>query len=325
MTTPITYNADNLRPAKIRTFYFIGVTTSGSSIRKVFPEWAQALQLGNVELVGIDLPLHADPLDYRRVAEFIKNDPLSLGALVTTHKIDMFHAARDIFDHIDPLAELMDEISCLSKRDGELWAHAKDPYSSGFALDAFIPQGHWSQFPDAQAFILGAGGSAVAISWYLTRNQRGMEVPAAIVVTNRSPARLETLRSTYEAAGSSVPLHTVLAPTPALNDAALASSPAGSVVINATGLGKDAPGSPLTNEAVFPTSSLVWDLNYRGDLLFLDQARAQETSGDLTVVDGWEYFLHGWTQVIAEVFHIEIPTSGPIFENLSAIAASTRS
>jgi len=24
------------------------------------------------------------------------------------------------------------------------------------------------------------------------------------------------------------------------------------------------------------------------------------------VEDGWTYFIHGWTQVIAEVFHIDI-------------------
>ncbi|MFC4225101.1 shikimate dehydrogenase family protein [Lysinibacter cavernae] len=325
MTTPLTYRFDTLQPAEKPTLYFIGVTTAGSSIRQVFPQWADALGLRNVQLVGIDLPLHADPEEYRRVTEFIKADPLSLGALVTTHKIDMFHAAKDLFDRIDPLAELMDEISCISKRDGELWVHAKDPISSGFALEAFIPESHWSEHPEAQAFILGAGGSAVAISWYLTRAERGAEVPAGIVVTNRSPKRLEMLQDIYAAAGAKTPLTTVLAPSPELNDAALSRVPAGSVVINATGLGKDAPGSPLTDAAVFPQGSIAWDLNYRGDLVFLDQARTQSADRNVTVVDGWDYFLHGWTQVIAEVFHITIPTSGPEFERLSAIAASTRS
>ena len=40
--------------------------------------------------------------------------------------------------------------------------------------------------------------------------------------------------------------------------------------------------------------------------------------------DGWTYFLHGWTQVVAEVFDVEIPTSGPGFDALSDIAAGTR-
>jgi hypothetical protein len=36
------------------------------------------------------------------------------------------------------------------------------------------------------------------------------------------------------------------------------------------------------------------------------------------------YFLHGWTRVIAEVFSIEIPTSGPVFDELSRLADQAR-
>ena len=51
-----------------------------------------------------------------------------------------------------------------------------------------------------------------------------------------------------------------------------------------------------------PERGIVWDLNYRGDLVFLDQARRQQAARHLQIEDGWTYFLHGWTQVIAEVF-----------------------
>ena len=97
-----------------------------------------------------------------------------------------------------------------------------------------------------------------------------------------------------------------------------------SLVINATGLGKDAPGSPLSDAADWPQDGYAWDLNYRGDLRFLDQARAAAARRNLRIEDGWVYFLHGWTQVIAEVFEITIPTSGPVFDRLSDIAASVR-
>src|SRR5262245_7789263 len=103
-----------LFPAAEPTIYFVGVTTGQSSILKVFPRWAEMLGLGKCRIVGIDLPLHAPAEDYRRVAHFIKDDALSLGALVTTHKIDMFGACRDLFDEIDPLAKMMGELSCLS-------------------------------------------------------------------------------------------------------------------------------------------------------------------------------------------------------------------
>jgi hypothetical protein len=59
-------------------------------------------------------------------------------------------------------------------------------------------------------------------------------------------------------------------------------------------------------------------------LVFLDQAKAQQKSKNLQIEDGWIYFIHGWTRVIAEVFHIEIPTHGPVFNELSNIASSTR-
>ena len=91
------------------TMYFIGVTTGKSSIMNVFPRWAEALGIdavppaaGDTVLKGIDLEIHGPPEDYRHVVEFIKNDPLSLGALVTTHKIDLLTAARDGFDELDP-------------------------------------------------------------------------------------------------------------------------------------------------------------------------------------------------------------------------------
>jgi shikimate 5-dehydrogenase len=95
-------------------------------------------------------------------------------------------------------------------------------------------------------------------------------------------------------------------------------------VINATGLGKDAPGSPFTDAVRFPRDSIAWDLNYRGNLVFLEQARAQQAQERLQIEDGWIYFIHGWTQVIAEVFHQEIPTQGPAFDALARIAAESR-
>ena len=100
------------------------------------------------------------------------------------------------------------------------------------------------------------------------------------------------------------------------NDTEVAGLPDASVVVNATGLGKDRPGSPLGAAARFPRDGIAWDFNYRGELVFLEQARA----ASVRAVDGWHYFIHGWTRVIAEVFAIDIPTAGPEFERLSEIA-----
>ena len=174
-----TFHYDTLEPASKPTFYFVGVTTGRSSIRTVFPQWAWHLGIQDVELIGIDLPPHAPPEQYRAVVQFLKDDELSLGGLVTTHKIDLYLATEDLFDYVDPLARLMDEVSCLSKQDGQFRGHAKDPYSSGLALDAFLPPGYWTAHA-SDVFIIGAGGSAIAIDWYLSRPEKGSDRPRRI-------------------------------------------------------------------------------------------------------------------------------------------------
>jgi shikimate 5-dehydrogenase len=135
---------------------------------------------------------------------------------------------------------------------------------------------------------------------------------------------LEEIREFHQRIGTDIPLDYHHTPHLEATDAVLATLPPGSLVINATGLGKDAPGSPLSDRAVWPDRGIAWDFNYRGELLFLAQARAQPTAKQMQIEDGWIYFLHGWTRVIAEVFHIDIPTSGPDFDALSRIAADAR-
>jgi shikimate 5-dehydrogenase len=286
--------------------YFIGVTTGQSSIMKVFPRWAKVLGL-NAVIKGIDIGIHAPAEDYRQAVTFLKNDPLSLGALVTTHKLDLLSAARDLFDSLDPYAILLSEVSSISKQVNKLWGHAKDPISSGLSLEAFVPTDWWINHPNANALILGAGGSSLATSIYLMDEAKhGKNRPAKIVVTNRSQPRLEHMQAIHAGLKSSVPVEYHFCPKFEKNDAVLAQMPEHTLVINATGLGKDVPGSPLTNAAVFPENGLVWEFNYRGDLKFLHQALAQKTRRNLIVEDGWIYFIHGWSQVIAEVFHLNL-------------------
>jgi shikimate 5-dehydrogenase len=308
-------------PASQPTFYFIGVTTSKSSIIRVFPAWAEHFGLKGAVIKGMDFPLHADPAAYREAVAFIKRDPHSLGALVTTHKIDLFQACRDMFDVIDPHAASLHETSCISKRDGKLVCHAKDPISSGLAIDAFLPLGHFAA-TGAEALCIGAGGSTLAITWRLMQAARSPNFPSRIIVSDKDAHRLDEIRKIHATAPRSVEIDYVLADSPGANDALVSALKPGSLVINATGLGKDRPGSPLSDSAVFPEGGYVWELNYRGDLLFLKQARAQEAARRLTVMDGWVYFIHGWTQVISEVFDIAIPTSGPGFDAIARIASA---
>lgn len=307
-------------PALSPTMYFIGVTTGSSSIMNVFPRWAAHLGL-DAMIRGIDLPLDDTTEHYREVVKFIKDDPLSLGALVTTHKLNLYKAARDLFDQVGESTVLLDEVSSISKRGSDLWGHAMDPITSGLSLEAIVPDGYWAN--GAELLLLGAGGSSLALTLYLHERQRaGGDVPGHLVVTNRRPARIEEMKEIHERIGFAIDTTYVVAPEPSDNDAAVASLAPGSVVVNATGLGKDRPGSPLTDEVRFPDRAIAWDFNYRGDLIFLDQARADADRAGVTTVDGWFYFVHGWTRVISEVFHLDIPTAGPEFDELAELARS---
>ncbi len=312
-----------MEPAQKPTMYFIGVTTTESMIMRVFPAWAKYLELGDCLIKGIDMKLHDRQDRYREVVQFIKEDPLSLGALVTTHKIDLLHAARDIFDELDDFASLAGEVSAISKRNGRLLGGAKDPISSGLALEGFLPARHWAK-TRAQAFIMGAGGSSVALCSYLVRPFHRGNRPSKIFVSNRSPARLAAVEEAHRSQGIDVPVSYVHTPRPQDNDAVLGSLLPGSLVVNATGLGKDAPGSPITGTVPFPENGFAWDFNYRGDLLFLRQARAQADGRSLTVVGGWLYFIYGWLAGIAEVFRHPIPFHGPVFDELCRLAENER-
>ena len=285
------------------TIYFIGVTTGKSSIMRVFPKWAEALGL-DADIKGIDFKPHSPAEDYREAVEFIKNDPLSLGALVTTHKIDLYNACKDLFEYLDPFATKLGEISSISKKDGKLCGHAKDPISSGLALEHFVPENFWKDH-DGDVFLMGAGGAALAMSLYFGQEKGGDDIPRKIIISNRSLPRLESAKAILDGLNPKITMEYLHTPTPEDKDRILASLKPYSLVVNATGLGKDAPGSPLTDQCVFPEGSLVWEINYRGELVFMDQAKAQAEEKHLTIEDGWIYFIHGWTQVVAEVFHID--------------------
>lgn len=309
--------------AKKPTMYFIGVTTENSSIMKVFPEWAAYLNLGDCQLKGMNFRPHGTPEAYREAVAFIKQDLFSLGALVTTHKIDLLMACKDMFDKLDPYAQKMGEVSSISKKDGTLVGHAKDPISSALALEAFLPKNYWEQ-TGAEIFLMGAGGSTIGLTSYLMHEKHGANRPSKIIVSNRSTPRLMEIERIHKTFKSDVPVEYRHAPSPESNDALMNKLVPYSLVVNATGLGKDAPGSPLTNAAIFPEHGIAWDFNYRGDLVFLDHARSQQKERDLQIEDGWVYFLHGWIQVIAEVFHVDIPAKGSVFDELSDIAEKFR-
>jgi shikimate 5-dehydrogenase len=305
----------------VPTFYFVGVTTSKSSIMKVFPRWMEVLGRSNVVIEGIDHAIHDEPEKYRQTVAQFKYDPLSLGGLVTTHKIDLLEAARDMFEHLHSSALLTGEVSSISKRGDELWGHAKDPLTSGLSMDAFLGEGYFER-TGGHFLCFGAGGSGKAMALHLINKTDLADRPERFVVVNRSQGRLEGMQAMVESLETDIEFVYIQSANPLLNDTVMASMLDGSVVVNATGMGKDTPGSPVTSAGLFPRDGIAWEINYRGELDFWHQAMAQQESRGVFVEDGWLYFLHGWTQVIAEVLHIEIDEER--FARLSDVAEDLR-
>ncbi|HWR66812.1 MAG TPA: hypothetical protein VN364_11905 [Bellilinea sp.] len=305
----------------VPTFYFIGVTTGKSSIMKVFPLWMKVLGQEDVVMEGVDCKIHDDPEAYRQAVAQIKYDPLSLGALVTTHKIDLLNAARDMFDYLDPYAEITGEISSISKLDGRLEGHAKDPLTSGASLDAIIDKNYFGR-TGGDVLCFGAGGSAIATLLHLINKKDKGDRPRKFTFVNRSQGRLDHAKEMVGSLQTDIEIEYIQNTDPVVNDQIMEKFPPHSIIINATGMGKDTPGSPITWEGKFPLNSIAWEFNYRGELDFMHQALAQVESRKVFVEDGWLYFVHGWTQVVAQVLHFDLTPA--LFDQLNEAAASTR-
>jgi shikimate 5-dehydrogenase len=295
---------------------FVGVDTRGSSIMQLFPRWAEILDL-DARIEGWDIRLGAEAATYRDTVRRLAGDLGIAGALITSHKLNVYRHAGSLFDELDRYARLCQEVSCISRRGGRLLGHAKDPITAGLAMEDLLGPGRRLDAA-AQVLCLGAGGAGTAITVRLLTAE---PAPARIVVADKDPRRLAALRDICAGLEArDVELARVAGAEDA--DALLAAAPETSLIVNATGMGKDVPGSPLSDRARFPVGALVWDLNYRGDLGFLRQAREQAGARDLELHDGWRYFLHGWSQHIAQVYDLEL--TPPLFERLAEAAEPLR-
>ena len=277
----------------MRTVWFVGVSTGGSLVHRAMARWGPLLG-GDVAVQGRDLPLAAPDRAYRELLDELRRDPHALGAVVTSHKVALFRAAGDMFAGLDGVARACGEVNAVRRTPEGLVGLARDPVSVGRVVDRIWPAGSGDE-----VVCLGAGGTAVALGRHLLVRPR----PPSLVFADRRPEAVAHLRA---ALGPGVTMRVGPGPW----DQLVAGARPGALVVNATGMGKDTPGSPLAPAAAFPPEAVVWELNYRGDLPLLAQARAQH----VRVHDGWSLFCQGWAAALAAVLDLDDDGLGDRFE-----------
>jgi len=285
------------------TLWFIGVSTGRSLINAAFPVWMGDLGR-DVRLVGRDLPPGSPPESYRALVAGLRADPSALGAVITTHKVAVARAAGDLIDSLDPLAAECGEINSLLRTPSGLAGFARDPLSIGRVVDEIWPGGD-------RVVCLGAGGSAIALGRHLMTRP---EAPARLVFADRDESAAEHLRTVLSPWSERIAVRVGPGPW----DDLVAAAPPGTLVVNATGLGKDRPGSPLTAGAGFPAGAVVWELNYRGDLALLRMARER----GVAAYDGWNLFCHGWAAALGPI--LDLPDEAAAARRFAELAAPLR-
>ncbi len=286
------------------TVVFVGVTTGSSLVHQAIAEWQPLLGMAcNVR--GVDIALDADDETYVRFLRDLLTDDSAAGAVITTHKVGLFRAGRILFAGLDPLALACEEVNAIRRTPDGLRGWARDPVSVGRVADQIWPES------EGEVVCLGAGGTARALAQHLFTTR----VPARFVCADPIRASVEHLARTAEGL---VAGHVGDGPWDDLVEAA----PPGSLIVNATGMGKDRPGSPITGRTRFPPRAVVWELNYRGNLEFLDQARIQARSSELQVHDGWQLFCHGWAAALSAV--LDLPDDDKLGDRFAQATQSLR-
>jgi shikimate dehydrogenase len=279
---------------------FLGVTTRASSVHLSFPGWSRCLD-HELALEAIDLPLRSPAIDYRRFVERLRSRENSLvGALITSHKTSVFDAAGDLFHRITPAASVLQEVGMVYWRGSELVADANDALSTKAVSERLLLRNRGWQTGLKRAVVLGAGGAGSALVHTLaTQEALGC---TGIAVTEADYGRAKVFREQVNRWDALVPV-TVYSDRAA--DSIVQDAGQGALIVNATGLGKDTPGCPVSPNIVFPLRATIWEFNYRFTNQekenFWELAKGQQESQSLVLEDGWDYFVWGWLGVMSNI------------------------
>ena len=265
---------------------FVGTSTGGSLAHTVFDGWAAALGRPWT-LRGVDLPPDTPPETYRRLLTAMRGNPRVRGAVITAHKLRLYRACATELTTRDRLVDLTREINTLVTGD------TTPGSAAGYANDARSLTAILGSYAGQRIVCLGAGGAGTALLLALhldVETGTPRPDPPRMVFADIDASALAGLRAVADRIGARPDLVHLSGPADDLVAGA-------ALVVNATGLGKDRPGSPVTDRAPFGPGAVAWDLNYRGDLTFLRQAAARGVS----TMDGWEYFVAGWAGALTAI------------------------
>lgn len=282
---------------------FVGVTTTQSIINQIFPRWMELLK-SNFILECYDIDLLAAPEAYRICVNKIKTNYNIKGALVTTHKIPLYGASSDLFDKIHTSSKTFEEIGCIYKRNNQLIGEATDVITVKNAFNDIWFEYDYNNKKHIQVCILGCGGAGIALGFaILSLNYLNIE---KILMIDNNSIRLEKARNSLSKFDRNSIIVYSKSNSIYDNDILVSSMKENAIIVNATGLGKDLPGAPISENVIFPNGGCIWEYNYRGDLKFMDIAKEQKDSKNLAIEDGFNYFIYGWTTVISRVLDIDI-------------------
>jgi shikimate dehydrogenase len=277
---------------------FLGISTGGSVARRAFEGWMRLLG-ADFALERVDLPAGAPAQSYRQLMDRIRSEAFA-GLTVTAHKTALFEHAGDLLDGVDEPARIASEISVIYSNAHEFRGTIIEPKSIAATLTELGGDSAMT-LDTADVVVLGAGGTAVSLVMCLTEQAWPASArPRRIHFVDTSPQRLAHVAALSNAWPPSLETRTILSEGE-VSLADLGPLPAKSLIVNATGLGKDRPGSPISLPTSWPLGAKVWDLNYRGDLLMPQAARDAEASSAVHAYDGWNLFINGWAEGLSKI------------------------
>lgn len=140
-------------------------------------------------------------------------------------------------------------------------------------------------------YLDGQAYAATAIALHLCNKPSAGNRLRRFVTVARSQGRLDRLKQMFESVKTDIVFEYILNEDLMRNDALMAAMPPGSIIINATGMGKDLPGSTITDQDLIQMNEIAWEVNYRGEIGFMYQAHRQSGTRKVRVEDDRLYFI----------------------------------